>query len=355
MPDLDTPAHAYYPLPQQPLRNDQIPATQNGASPDIDIETPVLIIGAGPTGLLLTYILSHVHNVPCMLVERLTEVSRFPKMELHSPRTMEILHRIGIADHLRTLGVPEEHNFDELIVTGSGNSEAKLIKRLPRPSPAEVRKRSYTENTGRHTREPWMRCQQDKLEVELRKLVAAEKNAQTLYGWEFVSLKEGRDFVTVTIRNTDSGETKIVQTIYLVGTDGGGSAVRHAAGLNSARRSLDLHFMLVHFKSRSFDILNQHGRFWHSTTLTGRLIVNQDEQGGTWTVHAMCEPGADPNAVDGRELVKNVLSGMHGSIEDLVIDEVLVKGYWAAQVAIADSMQSRGVHKQQHGIARDDA
>jgi 2-polyprenyl-6-methoxyphenol hydroxylase-like FAD-dependent oxidoreductase len=44
------------------------------------------------------------HGTRCMLVERNTHTTRWPKMDITNCRSMELLSRLGIADGLREQG-----------------------------------------------------------------------------------------------------------------------------------------------------------------------------------------------------------------------------------------------------------
>jgi 2-polyprenyl-6-methoxyphenol hydroxylase-like FAD-dependent oxidoreductase len=69
--------------------------------------TPILIVGGGPVGSLLTLSLSHFHQAST-LVEASTTTTRWPKMEQINGRTMEVLRILGLADKLRSVdGVPK--------------------------------------------------------------------------------------------------------------------------------------------------------------------------------------------------------------------------------------------------------
>lgn len=65
--------------------------------------TPVLVVGAGPAGLITALQLA-VNNVPCILVERNLETTKWPKMDITNCRSMEIFRRLGISDGLRNVG-----------------------------------------------------------------------------------------------------------------------------------------------------------------------------------------------------------------------------------------------------------
>jgi 2-polyprenyl-6-methoxyphenol hydroxylase-like FAD-dependent oxidoreductase len=66
-------------------------------------KTPVLVVGAGPAGLIAALQLS-VNKVPCILVERNLDTTKWPKMDITNCRSMEILKRLGVDQGLRDVG-----------------------------------------------------------------------------------------------------------------------------------------------------------------------------------------------------------------------------------------------------------
>jgi 2-polyprenyl-6-methoxyphenol hydroxylase-like FAD-dependent oxidoreductase len=81
----------------------------------IKLETPVVVVGAGPVGLITAYELARL-DVPCLLAEQSVETTKWPKMDLTNCRSMEILRMWGLADEYRALkgSVPKEANFDSI-------------------------------------------------------------------------------------------------------------------------------------------------------------------------------------------------------------------------------------------------
>ena len=75
------------------------------ATQAIEHETPVLVVGAGPAGLLAALQLAR-QGTHCLLVERSLDTTKWPKMDVTNCRSMELLRRLGIADDLREQGEP---------------------------------------------------------------------------------------------------------------------------------------------------------------------------------------------------------------------------------------------------------
>ena len=64
------------------------------------MDTQVLIVGAGPTGLTLAVDLG-MRGVRCTLIEQKEAPAFLPKMERCNARTLEIYRRMGIAEKVR--------------------------------------------------------------------------------------------------------------------------------------------------------------------------------------------------------------------------------------------------------------
>ena len=79
-------------------------------------QVPVLIAGGGPVGMTLARTLALL-GVRCLLVERNGSTTRHPKMDITNGRSMELFRRLGLADKLRAVAVPEANNFDVSWIT----------------------------------------------------------------------------------------------------------------------------------------------------------------------------------------------------------------------------------------------
>jgi len=67
------------------------------------VEAPALVVGAGPIGMVTAFQLAK-RGIQTVLVERNLETTKWPKMDITNPRSMELLQRLGLADGLREKG-----------------------------------------------------------------------------------------------------------------------------------------------------------------------------------------------------------------------------------------------------------
>jgi cation diffusion facilitator CzcD-associated flavoprotein CzcO len=100
------------------------------------IDTEVLIVGAGPVGLVLAIDLGQ-KGVRCTLVERKPAPQFLPKMERCNARTMEIFRRMGISAAVRAAGLRADVPMDVYIIRAM--NRPPLVKH-PYPSVAEARR-----------------------------------------------------------------------------------------------------------------------------------------------------------------------------------------------------------------------
>src|ERR1700761_4191381 len=99
------------------------------------MDSEVLIVGAGPTGLTLAIDLGR-RGISCILIEQKESPAFLPKMERANARTMEIYRRMGLAPQIRAAGLPPDCPMDVYIVLSL--HEPPLL-RHPFPSVAQAR------------------------------------------------------------------------------------------------------------------------------------------------------------------------------------------------------------------------
>jgi 2-polyprenyl-6-methoxyphenol hydroxylase-like FAD-dependent oxidoreductase len=95
----------------------------------MDAETFALVVGGGPVGLAAAIELNW-RGVPAMLVTDKLDTAQHPKCNNTNARSMEHFRRLGIADELRSEGLPPDVARASAYVTRFCGHE---FGRLPRP------------------------------------------------------------------------------------------------------------------------------------------------------------------------------------------------------------------------------
>jgi len=189
------------------------------------IRTQVLIVGAGPVGLTLALDLGR-RGVRCTLIERNEAPSQLPKMERCNARTMEIYRRLGIAKQVRDAGLPRSAPMDVFLALSMASP---ALAHLPCPSVAEAAAEIAASNDG-GLLEPYQLISQYTLEPLLRSIVEKLPTVAVRFGCELIEFTQDANSVSALVQK-NRGAQETIQSSYLVGCDGGSSAVRKQLGI----------------------------------------------------------------------------------------------------------------------------
>lgn len=174
------------------------------------VETGVLIVGAGPTGLSLACQLIR-YGIDFTIIDKKETTTPYSRAIGVQARTLEIYEQIGLADKLIALGKPAE--TVRLIAGGEIRGEA-VLKDI---------------GAGLSAYPYMLIVEQGKHEALLYDhIVSCGRNVE--WRTELTSFEQDTDGVSAVIATAD-GTTETVRAKYLVGCDGAASPVRHALGL----------------------------------------------------------------------------------------------------------------------------
>jgi 2-polyprenyl-6-methoxyphenol hydroxylase-like FAD-dependent oxidoreductase len=253
------------------------------------MDTDVLVVGAGPTGLTLAVALGQRH-VRCMLIEQKEAPQFLPKMERCNARTMEIYRRMGIADKVRAAGLPAHCPMDVFIVFSL--VEPPLVHH-PFPSVAEAKAEIASRNDGTLPLEPYQLISQYTLEPLLKSIAETLPSVNVRFGCALESFTQDETGVTAEVRTLD-GKTSQIRAAYMVGCDGASSTVRRQLGiaLSGEANLLELRQALFYCEDLYERIPIGKGRHYHVADERATFLIVQDST-RHFTLHSVVEEDAD--------------------------------------------------------------
>jgi 2-polyprenyl-6-methoxyphenol hydroxylase-like FAD-dependent oxidoreductase len=260
------------------------------------MDSEVLIVGAGPTGLTLAIDLGR-RGIKCIVVEQKERPAFLPKMERVNARTMEIYRRMGLSQQIRAAGLCSDWPMDVYIVLALNKTP---LLHLSYPSVAEAQARTRATNNGSLPLEPYQLISQYTLEPLLKSVAETFPSVTVRFGCEFVSLEQDGAGVTAHVRNGD-GSAQSIRTTYLVGCDGGASPVRRELRIELAGEGnlLELRQALYHC-DELVDRLSigngpGRGRHYHVADNKATFLIMQDST-RHWTLHSVVDTDDEMDA-----------------------------------------------------------
>ena len=190
-------------------------------------QTDVIIIGGGPTGLVLALELGR-RGVRAVLVDDKPDTSTLPAANATQARTMEHFRRLGLADEIRAQGLPPDYPTDVTYWTRFTRHE---LARFELPASRDARALARESAGAWSAAELPHRCSQMYIERILRRRAAGLPSITLRYGARVESFAVDGAQVSAQVRTLDSGESGTLRARYLVGADGPRSMVRKALGI----------------------------------------------------------------------------------------------------------------------------
>lgn len=209
------------------------------------MDTPVLIVGAGPVGLALAGDLGF-RGATCTLIEKSDGQVLQPKMDMVGVRTMEFCRRWGIVPWVESAGYNRAYPQDcAWVTTLNGHEFGREV--FPAPQDEKCPPQSPQKRE---------RCPQNFFDPVLRRFASQFPSVTMSYETELVGFVEDEEGVTSTVKDVKTGETRHIRSQYLVGTDGGASGVRQGLGIQMSGEPTLTYTTNVVFRTDNLEALH---------------------------------------------------------------------------------------------------
>jgi 3-(3-hydroxy-phenyl)propionate hydroxylase len=190
------------------------------------VTAPVVIVGAGPTGLTAATLLAR-HGVECVVLERWESVYPQPRAVHLDDEVYRILGRLGLADAFAALSWPC-HGLRLL------DPDLRVL--------AEFRR---APGAGRHGYPQATMFDQPDLERLLRAALAATPGATLRGNTEVTGITQDGNGVRVELVDRVTGERDTLHADYVLGCDGANSLTRTAIGASMTDLRFDQRWLVV--------------------------------------------------------------------------------------------------------------
>ena len=287
------------------------------------MDLPVLIVGAGPAGLILACDLAR-RGVKLRIVDREINPpdrhsgSRGKGMQ---PRTIEIYDDLGLIDVIHAAGGPyfPGMGWDGPIQTG----EIKLPRSDPRAPTPDIPYPS-----------PWMLPQPRALEILRARLQQFGSDVE--YGAQLTALTQDNEGVTATITHANQTQ-ETIRCAFLIGADGARSAARSAAGIAFTSEAMDSQPMLT-----ADIVINGLGRaHWHMWDKApgGALWLLPLARSEAFQLYAKYDHGDPDVTADG---IRRMIYERTGK-SDLKIREIYWASLFSSRLGMAEQFRKNRV------------
>ena len=181
------------------------------------LETDVLIVGAGPAGMVSALCLAKL-GVRSAIIERYPRVNPHPKAHELNTRSIEILGELGVSMEELAREAAPDADGSRILFCKTINEEFGRIDLLADDGSAQ--------KYARHLRsdKPYLNLSQTELELVIREHVARDPHIELMVEHEWEGFEQTETEVVSRVRSlAGSADTLLITSRYLIGADGAGS------------------------------------------------------------------------------------------------------------------------------------
>ena len=266
-----------------------------------------------------------------------------PQANATQARTMEHYRRLGFAEEIRALGMPEDFPTDIAYFTRVARHE---LARFRLPSSREARRLVTTLKGSWSAAELPHRVAQKFVEQVLRRHAERLPSVTVKYGWRVTGFSVHADAVELAAAPADGGKPVLLRSKYLVGADGPRSLVRQAMGWRYAgetgvtRDFVGGRMYAVYCRIPDFYRAIPHAPAWMNVTFNRerRCFMPAVDGRGEFAFHTQLKPHEDEAAIDERAAAAMVQQALGAPLAV----QVLSRDTWTAGHALVAERLGEG-------------
>ena len=292
------------------------------------IEVPVLVVGAGPVGLIGALLLAR-QGLKARIVDRRETPLRAPAAHVVNARSFEICRAAGVdMDAFAEFCSDPKDAGQTIWVTSLAGEE---IGRLP----FERQK----DEMLRFTPTPLRNIPQHRFEAVLRSAFSKAGAAEVQYGQQWEGAEQDGEGVTSLVRDLATDEVHEIRSRYVIACDGAGSRIRKSIDIEMVGPQNLQNFLMIHFAADLRELVKDRPAilYWLiDPELGATLVAHNIEKEWVYMlpIDSASEGQADHSEARCQALVKAALGS-----DDYPIRIETIRT-WAMSAQIADGYRS---------------
>ncbi|MFF1649964.1 FAD-dependent monooxygenase [Streptomyces sp. NPDC058240] len=293
------------------------------------IDTPVVIVGAGPVGLATALVLGR-HGVRSVVFEQYDGINPHPRAHVVNTRSMELFRTWGIADAVRADAVDPVSAGTILWKQTLAGEPLGRIDLLEGPEDQLLRRIHASA-------EQLISCAQDRVQQHLLDAVLAQGMATVHYSTTVVEVTDHGDHVDVTVEG--AGERRILRTCYAVAADGATGGLRDTLGIAMDGSAVLGHQLNIYFHGDLSPWTSEDPALlvWLINSASPGLLIGMDGV-RRWTFQRSFDPAVESPQDYPPERCARIIRDAVGTTElDLDIRSV---GPWTMTARTAETYRS---------------
>ncbi len=302
----------------------------------------VAISGAGPFGLMLANELGR-RGISVIVFDEKLSTAFNPQANATQARTMEHYRRLGFAEEIRTLGLPDDFPTDVAYFTRYARHE---LARFRLPSAREAREKVSSLSGSWSAAELPHRVSQKYVEQVLHRHAESLSGVSINHGWRVSAFTAARDGVSVTADEVSGSARRTLRAKYLVGGDGARSFVRRQLGISydgdtgAVRDFFGGRMLAIYLRCPQFYEVVPFPPAWMNVTFNSqrRAFMAAVDGRGEFAFHTQIREGESEEAITDEQALEMFRTAVGCPVQA----EILSRGAWTAGYALVAESYSRG-------------
>ena len=287
-----------------------------------DSDVPVLVVGAGPVGLLGARLLAR-RGLRTVVAEKYAKPLEAPKAHALNPRSLEICAAAGLPmDRIHALATPAAQGAHVRMVATLATQQIGVL-------PYERQDEAVRSVT------PWplINIQQPRFEAILDEATRGDGLVDVRRGLEWQSCTQDASGIVSVLRDRTTGKEVRLRSRYLVAADGANSDVRRALGIAMEGPEALQHHVMIHFEADLTRVVGDRPAILYFLFGPAAGVFIAYDIARTWVLMHPHDPASTPLESYTATVCRNIVETAVGTaVPDLAIRDVRS---WAMSAQVA--------------------